>query len=288
MTSGSRDRRIALDSGLTYNVVDWDGPADHLFVLVHGFADLGRGWEAVAERLATRGRVIAPDLRGHGDSDRIGAGGYYHFLDYVADLDEVVARLAGDQRIILVGHSMGGSVSGYYGGVRPERLAGLALLEGLGPPDLAQVDPVARTASWIDAWRAARRKPAFRAMASLEVAIARLRKNDDLLDEPTARRMAVVGTVATVGGLTWKHDPLHLTQGPYGFRVDVAARFWQRITCPTLIVDGELSRLNLPTAERAARRAHFQAHRYVIVPGAGHALHRHQPAAVADLLLSLL
>jgi len=43
-------------------------------------------------RLATRAHVIAPDLRGHGDTDWIGAGGYYHFLDYVADLDELIAR----------------------------------------------------------------------------------------------------------------------------------------------------------------------------------------------------
>ena len=48
------------------------------------------------------GRVIAPDLRGHGDSDWIGAGGYYHFLDYVADLDQVIARCASGRVIVHV------------------------------------------------------------------------------------------------------------------------------------------------------------------------------------------
>lgn len=280
-------RRIALQTGLTYNVCEWGSrDADTTFVLVHGFSDLGMGWEPVAELLARSAHVIAPDLRGHGDSDWIGAGGYYHFLDYVVDLDEVIERCA-TGKIILVGHSMGGSVSGYYAGARPERLHGLALLEGLGPPDLAQVDPATRTAGWIDAWRAARSKPGFRVMASLEVAVARLKKNDHLLDDASARRMAEVGTRVVDGGVTWKHDPLHMTQGPYLFRLDTAVKFWSRVTCPVVILDGEDSRLNLSIAERAARRARFANHRHATVPRAGHALHRHQPAIVAEHLASL-
>lgn len=280
------DRYLALATGLTYHVVEWDGPAERTFVLVHGFSDLGRGWEAVAERLAKHGRVIAPDLRGHGDSEWIGPGGYYHFLDYVADLDDVIARCS-TGKLTLVGHSMGGSVVGYWAGVRPDKLHALVLLEGLGPPDLAGVDPVARTAMWIDAWKHARAKPSFRAMASLDVAIARLRKNDDLLDEPTARRMAEVGTRPIDGGITWKHDPLHMTGGPYVYRLALAAAFWDRITCPVLAVDGAASKLNLPIAERAARRAQFAHCRHATVPEAGHALQRHQPDAVARLILEL-
>ena len=282
--TGSRDRYVGLATGLTYHVVEWDGPADRTFVLVHGFSDLGRGWEPVAELLAPHGRVIAPDLRGHGDSDRVGAGGYYHFMDYVADLDDVIARCATGE-VVLVGHSMGGSIAGYWAGTRPDRLARLVLLEGLGPPDLAAVDPVARTAMWIDAWKAARTKPAFRAMASIDIAIARLRKNDPRLDETTARRLAEVGTRAVTGGITWKHDPLHMTGGPYVYRLAVASEFWRRVTCPVLVVDGAESTLNLPHVERAARRAMFAHCRHVVVPDAGHALQRHQPAHVARLIL---
>ncbi|HMG55387.1 MAG TPA: hypothetical protein VK601_17940, partial [Kofleriaceae bacterium] len=57
-------RKLPLATGLTYNVLEWDGPGDLTFVLVHGFADLGYAWHAVAERLAPHGHVIAPDLRG--------------------------------------------------------------------------------------------------------------------------------------------------------------------------------------------------------------------------------
>jgi pimeloyl-ACP methyl ester carboxylesterase len=286
MMAAMQARKLALATGLTYNVLEWDGPAnsDLTFVLVHGFADLAVMWSEVAERLAQHGHVIAPDLRGHGDSDRVGPGGYYYFMDYIADLDDVVAQLA-RRRVVVAGHSMGGSVSSYYTGMRPERVSGLALFEGLGPPDMAALDGPVRTAQWIEAWRAARAKA--RPMPSLDEAVRRLRKHDDKLDEPAARRLAELGTRPVEGGVMWKHDPLHMTFGPHAFRLDVVIKYWQRITCPVVIVDGADSRLTLPADERARRRAHFASHRHVVVPGAGHAIPRHQPARTVELILEL-
>jgi pimeloyl-ACP methyl ester carboxylesterase len=255
-------------------------------VLVHGFLDNAFGWHDVAARLAARAHVIAPDLRGHGDSDWIGPGGYYHFLDYVVDLDDVIARLA-RPRVIVVGHSMGGSVTGYWAGTRPERPAAIALLEGLGPPDQRDVELPGRTALWIDAWRGARARPA-RPMPTLADAARRLRKHDPLLAEPLADKLAAAGTRAVDGGLVWKHDPLHGTVGPYPFRTDTAAQYWCKIRCPVLVVDGEHTTLNLSEAERAARRAHLASHRHVTLAGAAHMMQRHQPAALADLLLELV
>jgi pimeloyl-ACP methyl ester carboxylesterase len=280
-------RKLRLMTGLTYNVLEWEGPAapgDLTFVLVHGFADLGYTWCEVAERLAPHGHVIAPDLRGHGDSDWISGGGYYHFMDYVADLDDVIAQLA-RRRVVLVGHSMGGSVSSYYAGTRPARLAGLVLLEGLGPPDMAALDGPTRAAMWIDAWRTARAKGS--PMSSIDEAVRRLMKHDDRLDEALARRLAEVGTRPVEGGVAWKHDPLHRTFGPYAYRLEVAIRYWQRITCPVVIADGADSDLTLPADELARRRAQFADHRHVVIEGAGHMILRHQPARVAELILGL-
>lgn len=278
-------RRIALGTGLTYHVLEWDGPADTTYVLVHGFTDLAWGWADVAGILAERGRVVAPDLRGHGDSDWIGPGGYYHFFDYIADIDEVITRCARG-RVVVVGHSMGGSVCGYWAGTRPDRLAALVLVEGLGPPDASGSDVAARTGSWIDAWRGARRQ--FKTMDSVEIAAARLRKNDRLLDGATAYALAVHGTRELPGGgVTWKHDPLHMTMGPYPYRLDVAESFWRRVTCPVVMVDGAESMLNLNDVERARRRAVFASHRHVTIAGAGHAVQRHKPRELADVILSV-
>src|SRR4051812_22002385 len=80
-------------------------PSGLTVLLLHGFMDAGSTWGLVAEPLARAGHeVVAPDLRGFGLSDSIGAGGYYHFPDYVADVSELVDVLA-PRRLALVGHS---------------------------------------------------------------------------------------------------------------------------------------------------------------------------------------
>ncbi len=283
-----RSRRVALSTGLGYHTLEWGDPDGELVVLIHGFLDLAWTWAPVAARLAARHRVIAVDLRGHGDSDWVGAGGYYHFLDYTADLDELIAGL-GAGPVSLVGHSMGGSVAAYWAGARPTRVKRLALVEGQGPPDQsgATASLPDRTAAWFDAWRKARSR-APKVMASADEAAARLRKHDARLTEASARELVAHGTVAVDGGVRWKHDPLHLTMGPYPFRLDVAQAFWARITCPVLLVDGAASMLRLPDAERAHRARSLRDVRSVTIADAGHAVQRHQPDALADALLAFL
>lgn len=181
---------------------------------------------------------------------------------------------------------MGGSVASYWAGTRPDRLAALALLEGLGPPDQPMDGLAARAGQWIDAWKTARSKMPT-PLPSLAHAAQRLRKHDPLLREELALRLAEAGTRMTDDGLEWKHDPLHLTMGPYPFRRDNAEQYWRRITCPVLVVDGAETRLNLPFAERELRRKALANHRYVTLPGAAHMMQRHQPDALADVLVDL-
>ena len=274
--------QFRLATGLLANVQEWDGPRSTTFVLVHGFTDLGAGWCEVAPLLAPHGLVVAPDQRGHGDSAWVGNGGYYHFMDYVADLDDIIRQRA-HGRVVVVGHSMGGSVCSYYAGVRPERVAALVLVEGLGPPDLMGGEGPTRTAGWIDGWRTARDKT--KVMATLDDAVARLKKHDDRISDALARKLAVVGTRAVDGGFAWKHDPLHSTFGPYAYRLETAKKYWERITCPVLAIDGAQSKLNLSAEERAARRAAFKACRHLVIENAGHAVQRHQPQALATAIL---
>ena len=89
--------------------------------------------------------IVAPDCRGHGDSGWVGDGGYYHFPDYVLDLDSVIQAL-GVQSIKLIGHSMGGTISLLYTGAFPERVIKLALIEGVGPVGMNFADAPLRMA----------------------------------------------------------------------------------------------------------------------------------------------
>jgi pimeloyl-ACP methyl ester carboxylesterase len=270
-------RRVPLATGLSYNVLEWDGPADHTVFLLHGFLDNAWTWQWMVEAgLRGRAHLIAPDWRGHGDSDRVGPGGYYHFLDYLADLASLIAQV-GRSRVSIVGHSMGGMVSAYFTGTYPERVQGLVMIEGLGPVE-GRLDP-ARIRRWVGEWQGTR---ATRSYGSLEEAAARLLQTDPELDLSRARRLAEKGTrVDSDGRLRFKHDPLHVTHGPYPFNVEAAERFWRAITAPVLLIDGGRSP-QLPDA--AARRAAFARARHVVVDGTGHSAHRHRPGEVARLV----
>ncbi|HZS37022.1 MAG TPA: alpha/beta hydrolase [Polyangia bacterium] len=278
-------RRIPLPTGLTYHALEWDAPSEHTVILLHGFLDHSWGWQPVADAgLGGRFHLVAPDMRGHGDSDRVGAGGYYYFADYLADLHELI-DLVGRERVSLVGHSMGGNIAVYYSGTFPKRVHKLALLEALVPPHVTETNPE-RIASWIDAWRRTRARPQH-SYATVDEAAARLVERDARLDPALALRLAAHGTIAGADGrLRFKHDPLHLTPGPYGIRADVARTFWARVACPTLIMEAAESEYGF--GDSSARRPTVEGARREVVAAAGHMLLRHQPARVAELLADFL
>ena len=279
-------RKLQLATGLGCHLLEW-GDGDHTVVLIHGFLDNAWGWQPVVEAALAAGlHVVAPDMRGHGDSDWVGPGGYYHFVDYLADLHEVVGQV-GRARVSVVGHSMGGSVAAYYAGAFPERVHKLALLEGLGPPESKEAMP-ARVATWLAAWKKVREKSP-KSYATVEEAAARIAEHDPLVSAEMARFLAEKGTTAALGGrIRFKHDPLHATPGPYGFALATAEQFWRRVKCPTLLVAGAQSLMRHAPAEEARRTKCFQHARRAIVEGAGHMMQRHQPKRVGELLRGFL
>jgi pimeloyl-ACP methyl ester carboxylesterase len=280
-------RKVRLATGLDYHLLEWGELGAPVVVMAHGFMDLAWAWAQVAERLAPSYHVVALDWRGHGDSDWVGPGGYYYFMDYVADLDDVIAQVApGDEPVAVVSHSMGGTVSLYWAGVRPAKCRRVVSLEGIGPPDMASGLP-ARTARWIDGWKQAR-KASPKVMTSLADAAARMRKHDPLLADDLAFWLAERGTRAVDGGFVWKHDPLHLTQGPYPFRKEIAVEYWKAISAPVLYVEGEKSNFRAFGPEIDARLGVMKDTRRAVVAGAGHAIARHQPEALATLLIEFL
>ena len=105
--------------GLSLCVCSWGPESEPMVLCLHGILDQAAVWEEVAAPLAREGlRVVAPDLRGHGRSQHVGAGGSYNLFDFVADADALV-RQVGCSQLFLVGHSLGAVVGALLAASRP-------------------------------------------------------------------------------------------------------------------------------------------------------------------------
>lgn len=110
--------------------VDDGGPGGIPVVFVHSLAGNSGHWSRQLEHLRKNRRAIAIDLRGHGRSASARDGDYS--IGAMANDIDFVARALELTRFILVGHSMGGSVSIEYAGRHPKKVAGLLLADPSG------------------------------------------------------------------------------------------------------------------------------------------------------------
>src|SRR5579859_6203024 len=105
MPGDAVDRTIDTN-GLRVHVLEWGDPAARPIILLHGGALTAHTWDGVCLGLLPEFRCIAPDLRGHGDTDWA-ADGDYSADAYRRDLEALIDHLALDQ-VVLVGNSLGG------------------------------------------------------------------------------------------------------------------------------------------------------------------------------------
>ncbi len=284
-------REKTVDSlGLPIHYFEWGEAGGEPLVLVHGFLDLAYSWRPfVAELQARTSRplhIIAPDCRGHGDSGWVGDGGYYHFPDYVFDLD-CVLRSAGIDCCKLIGHSMGGTIAFLYSGTFPARVSQLVLIEGIGPVGMHFADAPLRMEHWITEVHQ-RGRHHFREYTSLEAGANQLRQSNPRLNDSLALELARAGMKRNHNGKwVWKFDPLHRTAAPQPFYTEQALEFLRRITCPVLFVEGQGSR----QSERADKQQRYEAiadQRCVVVEAAGHMVHQNNPSRLAEIVVTFL
>ena len=256
---------------LRLHYVDYGHAERPLLVLVHGSRDHARSWDRVAARFSDRYHVIAPDLRGHGDS-AWAIGSQYSLPDYVLDLAQLL-RHVGKEPATLIGHSLGGAVVLSYAGIYPSAIERLVAIEGLGPPPgvITERPIEARLDDWIGTMQQlATRKP--RHYASMAEAEARMREANPNLSDEMAHHLTVHGTIRMEdGSYTWKFDNYVRAWPPHRYDQAGIHRLWSRIECPVLLMRGRDSWASNPVTD--GRAAHFRDYTYDEVDGAGHWVH---------------
>jgi pimeloyl-ACP methyl ester carboxylesterase len=236
---------------LRLNYVDWGNPDAPPLILQHGGRDHCRSWDWVANELRHDWHVIAPDLRGHGDSDWSPEGNYA--MDaFVYDFAQLVHTLGYDQ-VTIISHSLGGNIATRFTGLYPEKVRRLVNIEGLGPSPKTQPEPaldgVERLRKWVDDKRkAAGRAP--RRYASLRDAYQRMKTENGFLSDEQARHLTIHGATRNEDGTwSWKFDNYLNVWSAIDISFAEKRLLWSAITCPVLMLWGCKSFASSPAGD---------------------------------------
>ena len=266
--------RIFFSQRLRLHYADWGNPTAPPLLLVHGGRDHCRNWDWVAQQLKNDWHIIAPDLRGHGDS-QWAANGAYTMEGYIYDL----AQLIDQQKlapVTIVAHSLGGGIASRYAGIFPEKVKKLVSIEGLGLSPKAMAERYAkpfaeRMRAWVEVQRGlSARLP--RRYPTLEDAFKRMRDENKHLSDEQARHLTQHGVNQNEDGTySWKFDNYVRVFPPIDTPQAEIETLWSNIACPTLLIYGKESWASNPEEDGRAR--HFRNAKVVAFDGAGPWVH---------------
>jgi pimeloyl-ACP methyl ester carboxylesterase len=279
------ESRFYESQGLRLHYADWGNEKAPPLILVHGGRDHCRSWDLIARSLQPHFHVLAPDLRGHGDSDWT-KGGSYALTEYVYDLSRLVQSTAA-QPVTIVGHSMGGMVALIYSGTFPDRVSALVVLDGVTVlPNATRAPAHERIAKWLGQLdQLEGREP--RRYRTIEDAAAHMQAHNRRLSPELALHLAKFGVRQNADGTySWKFDPYQRAMAPQRLWPEDHVALWSRITCPTLLLHaGESFLAGSKVADLAN---YFQQARTQTMSGAGHWLHHERPDEVLGAIRAFL
>lgn len=259
---------------LRLHYVDWGNRDAPPLLMVHGGRDHCRNWDWAAEALRDDWHIIAPDLRGHGDSEWV-IGGNYGVSEYVYDIAQLVHQKQ-MAPVTILAHSLGGMISLQFAGAFPDLVKKMVVIEGLGPSPKMIKERMSkgvaqRLADYVGQLRVmSGRQP--RRYPTLEDAFRRMHEENAHLTPAQARHLTVHGSSQNEDGTwSWKFDNYVRNWPAWGFTPEELGEIWNQITCPVLHLRGSESWASDPQED--GRSAFFQNASYAVMEGCGHWLH---------------
>ena len=276
--SSGPSSHIYFSQRLRLHYVDWGNPDGPPMLLIHGGRDHCRNWDWVAEHFAKDYHIIAPDLRGHGDSQWEASGNYTQ-ISYVYDIAQLLQQ-KNMHDVTVIGHSLGGAIALMYTALFPERVKKLVAIEGMGPsPSLAakqaEISINDRVRSWVDDMRKlSGRLP--RRYDTLDDAFKRMRDENPHLSEEQARHLTLHGANQNEDGTySWKFDNYVRVFSMSGLPNEEVKKMYGEISCPTLLMRGEESWASDPVADGRTQCFNCPIE-YQSFANAGHWVHHDQ------------
>ncbi|MEU6053881.1 alpha/beta fold hydrolase [Streptomyces xanthochromogenes] len=247
-------------------------------VLIHGIGDSSATWAGLIPGLARRYTVLAPDLLGHGASDKPRAD--YSVAAYANGLRDLLGVL-GIERATLVGHSLGGGVAMQFAYQYPE-LAERLVLVGAGGVG-REVNPVLRAATLPGAELilALLGRPAMRRPTRLVIELMRLLGTDLGQDAPDL--LGLVDALPDARSRSVFVRTLRAVVDPHGQVVTMLDRCYLTAGMPTLLIWGSRDSVVPPSHGHRAHAA-MPGSRLEIFDGAGHFPFHQDPARFLALV----
>jgi pimeloyl-ACP methyl ester carboxylesterase len=253
-----------------------------VLLLVHGLTSSSATWEQVIPQLARRAHVIAPDLLGHGGSDKPRAD--YSLGAFATSLRDLLEQL-GHDRATVVGHSFGGGVAMQFAHQHYEHCERLVLVASGG---------LGREVSWI--LRAASMPGAElflpvvanRYLRAAGVSLGRVLARPPVRLSPSVRE--VLTSYAALADLPSRTAFVHTLRSvvePGGQRVNATNMLYLAEGRPTLIVWGTHDAI-IPVRHAYAAEAAIPGSRLVVFERAGHFPHQDEPFRFAEVVLDFL
>jgi pimeloyl-ACP methyl ester carboxylesterase len=263
------DRFVSVN-GLRLHYLDWGGNGPPM-ILVHGLDRHAHTFDHIAPHFRSRYRVIAVDMRGHGES-AWDPEARYLVEDYVRDMEGLVEQLQ-LRDIVIWGNSTGGRVAQVYAGLHPERVSHM-ISEDVGPERPRQIaDNYGRRIAEDQAGWA----------SEAEVA-AQVRKSNPRMSDAGVATYVRYGTTRRADGrIVWKRDP----NVARGFVVTDLWPIVSKISVPALYLIGGRSAI-VPAETQERLRTTLPKVQIVTVPDTGHYPSEEKPAEVLAIVDSFL